>query len=102
MLIVYKGADAMEKDKQRVQLSRRAFLRSMGLAGGAAIAGQLLAACGGTTTAPSGGGAATSAPAAGGAATSAPAAGGAATSAPATGGAATSEPAAGGGGQVVN
>jgi len=49
------------------------------------VAGQVLAACGGATPAPSGG-AATSAPAAAGAATSAPAAAGAATSAPAAGG----------------
>ncbi|MFL5801236.1 MAG: hypothetical protein ACJ8CR_05780, partial [Roseiflexaceae bacterium] len=63
----------MEKDTQRIQLNRRAFLRGVGLAGGAALAGQLLAACGGATPAPSGGGAATSAPAAGEAATSAPA-----------------------------
>jgi multiple sugar transport system substrate-binding protein len=51
------------------QVGRRAFLRAIGAAGGAA----LLAACGGTA-APSGGAAATSAPASGGAAaTSAPA-----------------------------
>jgi multiple sugar transport system substrate-binding protein len=75
----------MKKDT-RVQINRRAFLRSVGLAGGAALAGPLLAACGSATPAPSGGAAATSAPAAGGAATSAPAAGGAATSAPAAGG----------------
>jgi multiple sugar transport system substrate-binding protein len=78
----------MAQYNERVHISRRAFLRRTGLFGGAA----LLAACGASTPAPSGGGAATSAPAAGGAATSAPAAGGAATSAPA----------AGGGGQTVN
>jgi multiple sugar transport system substrate-binding protein len=70
----------MEREDSPNQISRRAFLRALGAAGGAA----LLAACGGAaaptggaaTTAPSGGGAATSAPAAGGAAaTSAPAAG---------------------------
>jgi multiple sugar transport system substrate-binding protein len=67
----------MDQDKQRTYLSRRAFLRRAGLIGGAALAGHVLAACGGATPAPSGGGgAATSAPAAGGAATSAPAAGG--------------------------
>jgi multiple sugar transport system substrate-binding protein len=65
----------MEKDTQRTHLSRRAFLRGVGLAGGAALAGQLLAACGGATPAPSGGEAPTSAPAAA-APTSAPAAGG--------------------------
>jgi multiple sugar transport system substrate-binding protein len=61
----------MGENTQRSRLGRRAFLRSVGAAGGAAV----LAACGGAA-APSGG-AATSAPAAGGsAATAAPAAGG--------------------------
>jgi len=67
----------MEREDSPNQVSRRTFLRALGVAGGAA----LLAACGGAA-APSGG-----------AATSAPAAGGAA---------ATSAPAASGGGQVVN
>jgi len=58
----------MERDDSPNQVSRRAFLRALGAAGGAA----LLAACGGAA-APSGGAAATSAPAGGGAATSAPA-----------------------------
>jgi multiple sugar transport system substrate-binding protein len=64
----------MSQENERASISRRAFLRHVGLFGGAA----LLAACGGAATSPSGGGAAaTSAPAAGGAAaTSAPAAGG--------------------------
>src|SRR6266545_85530 len=54
-----KGADAMEDLTKR--LSRRSFLRALGAAGGAAVAGSVLAACGGSTpTAP----AATSAPAA--------------------------------------
>ena len=58
-LVTRKGADAMEDLTKR--LSRRSFLRALGAAGGAAIAGSVLAACGGsTTTAP----AATSAPAA--------------------------------------
>src|SRR5215213_3898428 len=75
LLVTRKGADAMEDLTKR--LSRRSFLRALGAAGGAAIAGSVLAACGGgATTAP----AATSAPAAE-APTAAPAA--AATAAPA-------------------
>jgi multiple sugar transport system substrate-binding protein len=62
------------KEDRRVQITRRAFLRSVGLVGGAALASQVLAACGSATPAPSGS-AATSAPAPA-AATSVPAAGG--------------------------
>src|SRR6266545_5017650 len=97
-----KGADAMEDLTKR--LSRRSFLRALGAAGGAAVAGSVLAACGGSTpTAP----AATSAPAAeaptaapaAAAPTSAPAA--EATAAPAAE-APTAAPAAAGGGQTVS
>lgn len=56
----------MKRDQHLILLSRRAFLRRAGLLGGAALAGQLLAACGGAQLTPGAGGAATSAPAAGG------------------------------------
>jgi multiple sugar transport system substrate-binding protein len=56
----------MKRDKHLILLSRRAFLRRAGLLGGAALAGPLLAACGGAQPTPGTGGAATSAPPAGG------------------------------------
>jgi multiple sugar transport system substrate-binding protein len=89
-----KGADAMGDTSKR--LSRRSFLRALGLAGGSALTGAVLAACGGSTPAAP---AATSAPAAPAEAPTAAPAAEAPTAAPAAA-EATAAPAAAAGGEV--
>jgi ABC-type glycerol-3-phosphate transport system substrate-binding protein len=64
----------MSTSNDPARMSRRAFLRGMGITGGALLASAAVAACGGATPAPSAGEAAATAVPAAGAATAAPAA----------------------------